>query len=89
MLPAGFTLDNADAPAPFNAGPVSDYKPSIGLTKDGRTLVYRRNFFFGGGGTIIFPVETYSRLKTYFDAIHQSDNHTITLKQTTATAAAP
>jgi len=87
-LPAGFSLDNADAPQPFSAGPVSDYKPSIGITKDGRTMVYKRNFFFGGGNTIMFPVGSYARLKTYFDAVHQSDNHTVTLKQAAAGTAA-
>jgi len=88
-LPAGFTLDNADSPAPFNAGPTSDYKPSMGVTKDGHTMVYKRNFFFGGGGSIVFPVGSYAALKKYFDAVHQSDNHTVTLKQAAATAATP
>lgn len=49
-LPAGFALDNADAPAPFNAGEISQYRVTIGVTKDGKTLVYKRNFFFGGKG---------------------------------------
>jgi hypothetical protein len=88
-LPAGFSLDNADAPAPFNAGPISDYKPTIGIGKDGRHMVYKRNFFFGGKDVIIFPVNTYTTLKRYFDAVHQADNHTITLKQSAATAATP
>lgn len=87
-LPAGFALDNADAPPPFSAGNVGDYKPSIGISKDGRTMVYKRTFFFGGGDTIIFPVDSYAKLKTYFDAVHQGDNHTVTLKQTAATATA-
>ncbi|HEV7798374.1 MAG TPA: DUF3857 domain-containing protein [Pyrinomonadaceae bacterium] len=88
-LPAGFSLDNADAPSPFSAGPISDYKPSIAVTMDGHTLVYKRTFFFGGGNTIVFPVETYAKLKSYFDALHQSDNHTVTLKQSAATASTP
>jgi hypothetical protein len=87
-LPRGFTLDNADAPPPFSAGSVGDYKPSIGVSKDGRIMVYKRNFFFGGGDTIIFPVKSYGKLKTYFDAVHQGDNHTVTLKQTATTATA-
>jgi hypothetical protein len=85
-LPAGFSLDNADAPQPFGAGPVGDYKPTIAVTKDGRTMVYTRNCFFGGGDYIMFPVTSYAALKTYFDAIHQADNHTVTLKQTAAAA---
>src|SRR6185295_2938351 len=88
-FPAGFTLDSADAPQPFSAGKISDYKGTMGVTKDGKQLVYNRKFFFGGGDAIIFPVETYSKLKTYFDLVHQADNHTLTLKQSAATAATP
>ncbi len=87
-LPAGFSLDNADAPQPFSAGPVADYKPTIGVTKDGHMMVYKRHFFFGGAGTIVFPVNSYGKLKNYFDSIHQADNHTVTLKQTAAAAVA-
>ncbi len=87
-LPAGFTLDNADAPDPVSAGKISDYKPSLAVTTDGRTMVYKRNFFFGGADSIIFPVESYATLKNFFDTVHKSDNHTVTLKQTGATAAA-
>jgi hypothetical protein len=86
-LPAGFVLDNADAPAPFKAAAISEYKPTIGVTKDGHTMVYKRAFFFGGNGSIYFPVESYQALKQYFDAVHKSDNHTVTLKQAAATAA--
>jgi hypothetical protein len=88
-LPSGFSLDSADSPAPFGAGTISDYKVSIAVTTDKRQLVYKRNFFFGGGDAIVFPVTTYARLKGYFDSVHQADNHTVTLKQSPATAAAP
>ena len=86
-LPAGFSLDNADAPQPFSAGPISDYKPTMGVTQDGRKLVYKRKFSLAEaqssfGGCL-------SQAKIYFDAVHQADNHTITLKQSTATAATP
>jgi hypothetical protein len=87
-LPAGFSLDNADAPQPISAGTISDYRPTIGVTKDKRTMIYKRSFFFGGEGKIIFPVDSYATLKKYFDILHQSDNHTVTLKQTPTTAAA-
>lgn len=85
-LPEGFTLDNADAPSSFSGGTVGDYKPSIAVTKDGRTLIYKRSFFFGGGGTIVFPVSAYPQVKTFFDMLNKQDNHTISLKQTAATA---
>ena len=85
-IPQGFALDNADAPSPFNAGPIGDYKPNIAVTKDGRTLIYKRNFFFGGDEKIVFPVSSYSQLKSFFDALNKQDNHTITLKQAATTA---
>lgn len=85
-LPQGFALDNADAPAPIGGGVVGEYKPSIGVTKDGRTLIYKRNFFFGGGGNIFFPVTAYPQVKNFFDMLNKQDNHTVTLKQAATTA---
>jgi len=87
-LPAGFALDSADAPTSLNAGEVSKYNIKLSVTKDGRTLVYRRNFFFGGSnGLLLFPVAAYSQLKTLFDELHKRDNHTLTLKQGATNAA--
>jgi hypothetical protein len=80
-LPKGFAPDNADRPAPISAGAVSKYEVKMGITKDNATLKYNRTFFFGGGDSILFPVETYDTLKRLFDEIHKSDNHMITLKQ--------
>jgi len=80
-LPAGYALDNPDAPAKFGANELSQYDPKIMLTKDGRTLIYKRQFFFGGGGNILFPANAYPQLKNYFDEVHKQDAHTITLKQ--------
>ncbi|MGI8920038.1 MAG: hypothetical protein ACR2H6_15710 [Pyrinomonadaceae bacterium] len=85
-LPAGYALDNADAPAPFESPGVSGYKPTLGVTDDRKGLVFRRNFFFGGKNSIIYPVTGYDRLKAYFDALHKSDGHTVTLKQSASTA---
>jgi uncharacterized protein DUF3857 len=87
-LPAGYSLENADAPVGGNAGGISEYKPSMAVTTDGRKLIYKRKFFFGGAKTLLFPVNSYSDLKTYFDSIHHSDNHTVTLKQAATTATA-
>jgi hypothetical protein len=84
-LPAGYKLDNADAPAPFGSGQISDYKVSLAVTTDGALLVYKRNFFFGGADTILFPVDSYAALKNYFDVLHKHDNHSIALKQAATT----
>jgi hypothetical protein len=82
-LPLGFALDNADAPTPFSSPGISEYKPQLAISKDGRKLFYQRRFFFGGGGALIYPVTSYPQLKGLFDALHQHDSHGIALKQTT------
>lgn len=79
-LPAGFALDNADAPVSYTGGEIADYKPSLAVRKDGSALVYKRKFFFGGKNTILFPVKEYTVLKGYFDGVHKQDNHNVTLK---------
>ncbi|HEX7770812.1 MAG TPA: transglutaminase-like domain-containing protein, partial [Pyrinomonadaceae bacterium] len=81
-LPKGYTLDNADRPAPIKAGEVCMHTINMGVTKDQTQLIYDRTFFFGGGDVNLFPVETYSQIKQLFDEIHKADNHMITLKQT-------
>jgi hypothetical protein len=79
-LPPGFALDNAEQPAPFNSGQISQYTVKIGITEDQKTLVYKRKFFFGGGNHTLFPNASYAGLKQLFDTLHTQDNHTITLK---------
>ena len=88
-LPAGYALDNADTPPGFAAQSISKYVVKIGITKDNKTMVYSRNFMFGGGGTIVFPSKGYPQLKAFFERVNQADNHTITLKQTATAAIAP
>ncbi|HEV2862107.1 MAG TPA: DUF3857 domain-containing protein [Pyrinomonadaceae bacterium] len=85
-IPEGFALDNAEAPAPFGSGSLTQYKPSLGVTDDGRVLIYKRSFFFGGGNhengaALVFPTTSYPQLKTYFDQVSTQDGHTIALKQ--------
>jgi len=88
-LPAGYALDNADAPTGFAAQDVTKYEVNIGVTKDLKTMVYKRNFMFGGGGKILFPSSSYPQLKALFESLNAKDNHTITLKQAVTAAAAP
>jgi hypothetical protein len=86
-LPAGFALDNADTPAPITpemTRQIAAQKITMGVTKDGRTLKYNREFFFGGGGSVLFPVAGYAGVKHLFDIIGKANDHTITLKQATA-----
>jgi transglutaminase-like putative cysteine protease len=81
-LPKGYALDNADAPAPFAATGISEYKPSLAASTDGTLLIYKRSFYFGEGGSVLFPVDGYSQVKNFFDMLHKRDNHSIALKQT-------
>ena len=69
---------------PILSGKISEYKPTLGVTPDGKLLRYKRNFFFGGNGALLYPVATYGQLKSYFDLVNKEDNHTISLKQTAA-----
>ena len=80
-LPKGYALDNADAPSPFGSGALTQYKPSLAVASDGSMLVYKRNFYFGGGGVVLYPVEAYMQVKNYFDMVHKQDNHNVALKQ--------
>jgi hypothetical protein len=80
-LPSGFALDNADSPAPFSSGDVLDYKVKIAVVGKSEALRYTRIFKFSG---LLFPVSNYATLRELFQAIHEGDNHTITLKQTAA-----
>jgi hypothetical protein len=81
-LPPNFVLDNADAPQrvadPGNIG-VNDIK--IGFDAAKSKLVYKRDFHFGAGGSILFQPTVYEPLKRLFDAFHRADSHTITLRQ--------
>jgi hypothetical protein len=83
-LPPGFALDNADKPGPIGAGAISQYKINLRVSEDGHKLFLQREFFFGGGGNIMFPGTSYSQLKLLFDQLNKNDEHTITLKQASA-----
>ncbi|MFN2532364.1 MAG: DUF3857 domain-containing transglutaminase family protein [Pyrinomonadaceae bacterium] len=86
-LPVGYALDNADSPGGFRAGAISAYEPMMGVANNGRTLIFKRKFYFGGQENILFPVDAYPQLKALFDNLNASDNHTITLKQAIITTA--
>jgi hypothetical protein len=82
-LPDGYDLDNAEAPGSVSFGDSGHYKTELGLTKDKKILVYKREFKFQ---SLMIPKTSYSALKSVFDTVHQADNHAITLKQGAAAA---
>ncbi len=77
-LPDGFALDNPEAPGSHDFGAAGSYDTSIGITKDQKVLVYKRKLKFSA---MMLPKTNYAAVKRAFDAIHQADNHAVTLKQ--------
>jgi len=81
-LPEGFSLDNADAPAPVaDPNNISTLKIKIGVDNKSKALIINRHFYFGNNGKVLFPASVYTPLKNLFDTFHKADNHTITLKK--------
>ncbi len=84
-VPAGYDLENSEAPSPLNLGEAGEYEVTAGAGA-GR-LVYHRRLVFGRGGRLVFPVASYLPLKQVFDAIHERDQRTLTLRQSASPAA--
>jgi len=76
-LPEGLTVEGATVPTAFGSGEISRYNSSV--TADGKSIVYRRAFFFGEKNSIFYPIKKYEPLKAYFDKVHNADNRTVTL----------
>jgi hypothetical protein len=87
-LPDGFALENADAPSPIkDKQGIASHEVHMGVTKDGKTLSYKRMFTFGNNGFIQFPVTSYPVLKQFFEAFNQADVHQLTLRQAAVASA--
>lgn len=87
QLPAGFAPDSPDVPAPITpemTRGISGQTITIGISSDNRRMVYKRSFFFGGNGNILFGAERYPSMKQLFELVQKSTDHTITLKQLAA-----
>jgi len=81
-LPAGYTLDSADAPAPINdPGKIASLEIRMSTVNNGGIMRYDRKFFFGGNGNYLFPTGSYEAIKAYFDAFNKADAHSMTLRQ--------
>ena len=89
-LPDGFSLESADSPMPVkDKQGIGADEIYMGVTKDGKTLAYKRSFSFGNNGFIQFPVESYPILKQIFEEYNKSDVHQLTLKQGSVAATQP
>jgi hypothetical protein len=81
-LPAGYELESPEGRQPIKAGATGSHELRIMVSDDHQVVRCVRNFTFGGKNNILFSAKKYSTLKQLFDAIHEADNHTLTLKQT-------
>ena len=80
-LPKGFSLENADAPSDLvDTQKIGSHKTTIGVAKDGTFVKYDREFSFGNGGYLRFPVASYPSIKGLFEAYHKADTHQMTLR---------
>jgi hypothetical protein len=81
-LPEGYSLDNADSPGDIgDPQKISSLVIKMSIDRSNNTLIYNRNFFFGGGGNLVFPMAAYKPVKNLFDEFHKANSHVITLKQ--------
>jgi hypothetical protein len=83
-FPTGFELDNADSPMPLiNDQGIFRNEVKMFINKEKNVLTYKRKFFFGGNGTVLFNNHSYNAIKNIFDAFNKIDTHSVTLKTTT------
>jgi hypothetical protein len=81
-MPKDFLLDNPEAPGDVaDSQKIGSLKINIAIDKLNNKIIYKRNFYFGNSGLLLFPVSRYEPLKILFDAFYKSDAHTLTLKQ--------
>jgi hypothetical protein len=82
QLPKGFATENAESPGDvFEGQKLAELTTNISIDKVGNIIKYKRKFYFGGKGTLLFPASTYEPLKVLFDNFHKADMHTVTLRQ--------
>ena len=83
-MPAGYELESPEGRPQIKVGETGNHDIQILVSDDHQVVRCIRNFRFGSKNHILFPASKYQALKKVFDAIHEADNHTLTLKQTTA-----
>ncbi len=85
-VPAGYAMESPEAPGSFPMGEIGGYEASVKVGEG--QLAYHRKLVFGRGGRLAYQQKVYPAVKQAFDAIHDKDQHTITLRQQAAGAQA-
>ena len=83
-LPAGYSLEKAEAPQSFRGGDVAEEIVHMSINNRTHVLTFERSFVFGTGGSIGFPTTAYQNLKVVFDRFQEMDDHTLIVKQDVA-----
>ncbi|MEO8573193.1 MAG: DUF3857 domain-containing protein [Pyrinomonadaceae bacterium] len=84
-FPNGFALESGDSPQPIkDRQGIASHQVKMGVTKDGKTLIYHRDFSFGNNGLLRFPVASYPQVKALFEAFNKADVHQLTLRESAA-----
>jgi len=78
VLPTGYSLEAASAPAGISAPGFGDYDLQISLNRVTHTLTSRREFNLTN---ITFRTAAYPNLKSVLTKIRERDDHTLTLKR--------
>ena len=79
-LPAGFSLEQPEAPPVVNAG-AGKYTVTIGSNDAWKSLVINRQFSFGLTNSVLFDSTSYRQIKQFFDLVHSRDAHTLVLRR--------
>ncbi|HEU4725493.1 MAG TPA: DUF3857 domain-containing protein [Candidatus Eisenbacteria bacterium] len=80
-VPEGYEIEELPEDEPPLTKGVARFSCATLASTDGRTVIFIRNFSFGVGGVIAFPVEQYASLKRLFDGIQRRDEATLSLKR--------
>jgi hypothetical protein len=83
-LPAGYSLEKGESPAPLRAGGVTEQVVHLSINMKTHVLTFDRSLTFGTGGAVAFPATTYTNLKAVFDRFQEMDDHTLIVKQDVA-----
>jgi len=78
-LPDGYTLDQANAPRPFEIKNFISYNPKLSFSREHNTLVFKRVYDFRGR---LYEASAYKAIKGGFDMLQQADSVTVSIVKT-------
>lgn len=86
VIPAGYVLEAASAPAPISIGGLGDCETKITFNRVKNVLSCSREMSLTN---LIFKASTYAKVKAVLDKIRENDDHTLTLKRDESVEAPP